>query len=288
VAHRRKRHAKSALRIGASPSMYEYTTSVRALRSQGCTAGRKSTHGLVVLDFGKLAFRSRRGGYGTVTFANRFASNRSITWAMKSYAHGYSACLPRRSHAHIILARGTSNYSSRVPSPYTAGRLWAGATVAFANYLKKHEFTHVTAAAGDDAEPAWDRSFRRTYSFFRGYRHADHGYLIYNYGSLDGGVGSIWSLRQAYYVAGGMKTARAVPEIYNRATARQWAELARQAVHTYRRPIRLAGLMTQHWTSCRGCGYTAGRARQVLVAELSRTTRTITARNLSAVTNIGS
>jgi hypothetical protein len=242
----------------------------------------------VVLDFGKLSFRPRRGGYGTVTFADRFQPNRAITWAMKSYARGYSRCLPRHSTAHIILARGTSNYNQDVPSTYTAGRLWAGATVAFANYLRRHHFDHVTAAAGDDAEPAWDPGFRRTYDFFRGYAHSDHGYLIYNYGSLDGGVGAIWKLRQAYYVAGGMEEARAVPEIYNRAMAREWAELARLSVHRYHKPIKLAGLMTQHWTSCSGCGFTAPRARHVLVNELTRGTRGVIARTLSAVTNIGS
>lgn len=197
AAHRHAARLLAASHIGATPSLYERTTSILVLRAQGCHAARVGTNGLVVLDFGKLAYRPRRGGYGTVTFADRFTSNRSITWAMKSYAHGYSRCLPDDSKAHIVLARGTSNYDQNVPSTYAAGKLWAGATVAFANYLKRHHFDHVTAAAGDDVEPAWDRSFQRTYDFFHGYRQHDHGYLIYNYGSLDGGVGAIWKLRQA-------------------------------------------------------------------------------------------
>ena len=281
----------AATHIGASPSMYERTTSVKALREQGCVAGRKQTAGLVVLDFGKLEYRSARGGYGTITFADRFASNRSITWAMKSYAHGYSQCLPKSSKAHITLARGTSNYGqSSVPSTYTAGRLWAGATVALGNYIKRHHLDHVTAAAADDVEPAWDRGFRMTYDFFRGYGKSDHGYLLYNYGSLDGGVGGIWKLRQAFYVSGGMRYARAVPEIYNRTMAQEWAELARQSYARYGKPIQLAGLMTQHWTSCHGCGYTAPKARQTLVTELKKANvmqRTLPTRQLEAVTNIG-
>jgi hypothetical protein len=32
--------------------------------------------------------------------------------------------------------------------------------------------------------------------FFRGYRDAHTGHAVYNYGSLDGGVGGIWSARQ--------------------------------------------------------------------------------------------
>jgi hypothetical protein len=280
--------ATGARRMGATPSLYERTTSVSLLRAQGCRAGRAGTDGLVVLDFGKLAYRPRRGGYGTVTFAGRFASNRAITWAVKSYARGYSRCLAHGSDARIVLARGTSNYDQDVPSTYTAGRLWAGATVALANYLRRHGFDHVTGAAGDDVEPAWDRGFLRTYGFFRGYAKSDHGYLIYDYGSLDGGVGHVWKLRQAYYVAGGMEEARAVPEIYNRAMAREWADLARQSVHRYGKPIRLAGLMTQHWTSCSGCGYTARKARHVLAHELTRATHAVPVRTLSAVTNIGS
>jgi hypothetical protein len=279
---------RGALPIGATPSLYERTTSVSILRAQGCAAGRKQTNGLVVLDFGKLAYRPRRGGYGTVTFADRFASNRAVTWAVKSYARGYSGCLPHGSTAHITLARGTSNYDqASVSSAYTAGRLWAGATVAVGNYLKRHQFDHVTAAGADDVEPAWDRGFTATYDFFRGYAHADHGYLLYNYGSLDGGVGGIWKLRQVYYVAGGMQEARAVPEIYNRSMAQEWAELARLSYARYGKPIKLAGLMTQHWTSCSGCGYTAPKARHVLVHELAKVKHGLPVRTLSAITNIG-
>jgi hypothetical protein len=294
AAHRKAptRPVAGARPIGASPSLYERTTSIKTLRAQGCVAGRRQTTGLVVLDFGKLDFRPRRGGYGTITFADRFASNRAITWAMKSYARGYSRCLPHASTAHITLARGTSNYGQgSVPSTLTAGRLWAGATVAFGNYLRRHNFDRITAAAADDVEPAWDRGFTLTYDFFRGYAHADHGYLLYNYGSLDGGVGTIWKLRQAFYVAGGMEEARAVPEIYNHEMARQWATLAKLSYAHYGKPIKLAGLMTQHWTSCSGCGYTAPRARQELVSELKKVNvmrRTVPTRTLAAVTNIGS
>lgn len=280
-----------AAHIGASPSLYERTTSIKILREQGCDAGHKQTTGLVVLDFGKMDYRPRRGGYGTITFADTFASNRAITWAMKSYAHGYSQCLPKNSTAHITLARGTSNYGQEsVPSTFTAGRLWAGATVTLAKYLKRHHFDHVTSAAADDVEPAWDRGFHMTYDFFRGYGKSDHGYLLYNYGSLDGGVGGIWKLRQAFYVAGGMHAARAVPEIYNHEMAQEWADLAQQSYARYGKPIQLAGLMTQHWTSCHGCGYTAPRARHELVSELKKANvmkHTLPTRQLESVTNIG-
>ena len=92
-----------------TPSLYERTTSPKILRGQGCRAGRARVSGLVVLDFGKLTYRPRRGGYGTLTFADRFASNRSVGWAVKSYARGYSECISDSSRAHITLALGTSN-----------------------------------------------------------------------------------------------------------------------------------------------------------------------------------
>jgi hypothetical protein len=271
-----------------TPSLYERTTSPAILRGQGCRAGRAITNGLVFLDFGKLEYRPRRGGYGTLTFANRFASNRSVTWAAKAYARGYSECLPKRSHAHITLALGTSNYDQDVPSTYAAGRLWAKATATIGSYLKHHHFdVHVTAAAGDDVEPSWDRGFKRTYGFFRGFGSVHSGHLIYNYGSLDGGVvRGVWKLRQAYYVAGGMTAARAVPEIYNHSMAEQWAELSRMSVHRYGKPIKLAGLMTQHHKHC-SCGYTAAEAHSALVKELAKHPQT-KVRMLASATNIGS
>ncbi|HEY3962121.1 MAG TPA: hypothetical protein VGL84_06300, partial [Gaiellaceae bacterium] len=268
-------------------SLYERTTALSVLRAQGCAAGRIGTNGLVVLDFGKPEYRSR-AGYGTVTFGDHFASNTAITWAVQSYALGYSRCLPRSSHAKITLARGTSNYGIDMQSPYTAGRLWAESTISIGNYLRLHGLDHVTAAAAIDAEPAWDRRFKRTYDWFRGYAHSDRGYLLYNYGSLDGGVGGIWKLRQMYYVAGGMREARAVPEIYNRAMAREWATLARLSMTRYAEPIKLAGLMTQHWTSCTRCGYTARKAKSVLVGELARARagKAVPTRQLASITNI--
>jgi hypothetical protein len=207
---------------------------------------------------------------------------------MKSYARGYHECLPAGSKARIILVRGTSNYRPSVPSTFHAGRHWARETIVLADYLRLHHFDdHVQSAAGDDAEPAWDRTFRRTYDFFRGFRSAARGYLLYNYGSLDGGAGVIWKPRQAYYVVGGMRYARAVPEIYNHEMARQWAYLSRLSVERYGKPLAFAGVMAQHNKRCAPrCGFTAAEAHDALVRELARSPKT-RVRALAAVTNIG-
>jgi hypothetical protein len=270
-----------------TPSRYEQTTSPTVLSEQGCEAGRSHTNGIVVLAFGKSAYDGH--SYGTILFSDSFAPNRSITYALEAYAVAYAHCLPQGSDAKITLVRGTSNYDPSVPSMETAGRRWSRETMVLAKYLRLHPGigAHVQAAGGIDAEPAWDRSFRNTFAFFSGFRSARTGYLLYNFGSLDGGVGAIWTLRQAFYVAGGMKDARVVPEIYFKAQVDQWAELARLALQRYHRQVQFAGVMTQHWTGCHGCGYTAPEAHSRLGQALQDepTTRD-QARMLASVTNI--
>jgi hypothetical protein len=286
AVHKRESHRQPLpRRPRATRSLYERTTSLKVLRQQGCHAGRLQTSGVVVLDFGKLDYH--RGSYGTMLFSGRFARNDAITWATKSYARGYVTCLPKSSKAKITLARGTSNYYPTVPNLRRAGREWAAATHVLERYLANHGMdSRVTAAAADDVEPAWDRGFRRTYNFYRGFRRGSHGVLIYNYGSLDGGAGGIWNVRQAFYVSGGMKYARAMPEIYNHAMARQWAYLSRRSVHFYGKPVQFAGLMTQHASGC-SCGLTPAEAHAALVRELAKHPKTRIA-VLPAVTNIGS
>src|SRR2546430_7171467 len=224
TAHRAPAH-RPRLKPRATISLYEHTVRRLVLRRQGCSAAKRGVGGIVILDFGQPAYNGHT--YGTNLFSGRFAGNKAITRAMFAYAYGYHRCLRRGSHLEITLARGTSNYRPQVPSAYKAGRKWARETMALAKRLRSHGLhEHVTSAAADDVEPAWDRSFHKTRDFFRGYRDARTGHLIYNFGSLDGGVGSIWNARQIFFVAGGMRYARAIPEIYNHDMAKQWAELA--------------------------------------------------------------
>jgi hypothetical protein len=248
-------------------STYEHTAQPWILSRQGCAAARRQENGVVVLDFGKPAFE--RGGYGTLLFSGRFATNHKITRAMYRYAAGYVSCLPRGSTASIAIARGTSNYHPSVPSAYEAGVRWARETNSLGRMLAgKGLAGHVEAAAADDAEPAWDRGFRRTREFFDGFRAAVHGHTLYDYGSLDGGIGAVWSARQAWYVAGGLRHTQALPEIYNAAMAREWAELARIARGRYHRPVRFAGVMTQGTSSC-NCGLRPSAAHRVLARALA-------------------
>jgi hypothetical protein len=155
-----------------------------------------------------------------------------------------------------------------VPSAYAAGVRWARETNKLGRELARHGLdAHVEAAAADDAEPAWDPSFRRTRQFFHGFRAAVHGHTLFDYGSLDGGVGAVWSARQAWYVAGGLRHTKALPEIYNSAMAQQWAELARIARARYHRAVHFAGVMTQGTASC-NCGLRPPAAHDALAQAL--------------------
>lgn len=247
-------------------SLYERTVTPWVLGQQGCRAAREQRSGVVVLDFGKLAYE--HGGYGTILFSNRFASNGAVTAAMLGYAQGYTKCLAPGSALSVTLARGTSNYHPAVPSAYAAGVRWAHWTNTFAALLQARGLAaHVRSAAADDAEPAWDPHFRRTRDFLHGYRMAAHGRPLYDYGSLDGGIGQIWSARQAFLVAGSIRHTKALPEIYSPAMADEWAQLARVAAERYRRPVAFAGVMTQGTVHC-DCGLRPSAAHRVLARAL--------------------
>ncbi len=247
-------------------SIYEHSAQPWILAAQACSAAKRQESGIVVLDFGMPAFE--RGGYGTLLFSGRFAKNHKITAALLAYAHGYSSCLPSGSTASIEIARGTSNYHPTVPSAYTAGVRWARETNKLGLILAQRGLSkQVTVAAADDAEPAWDRQFRQTRDFFHGFRASVHGHTLYDYGSLDGGVGAIWSARQSWYVAGGLRYTEALPEIYNSAMAREWAELARIARGRFHRDVHFAGVMTQGTAGC-NCGLRPAAAHDLLVQAL--------------------
>jgi hypothetical protein len=254
-------------------SLYERDASPARLAGQGCDAARRHESGVVVLDFGKPSWAGRRLGYGTIDFSSRFLTNRAITMGMLGWARGYVGCLQRHSKAFVTLARGTSNYHPYVPSVYGAGKRWAGSVLALARKLRRHGYdAHVRSAAADDAEPAWDRQFTQTRLFIRGFRRHAHGHMLYDYGSLDGGVGSIWSAKQMMYVLGGAGRTAVLPEIYYASLAREWAQMAYVAHRWFHRRVNFAGVMTQGSSTCRRsrCGLRPQEAHDALVHALSR------------------
>jgi hypothetical protein len=251
-----------------SLSLYERDARPSRLAHQGCAAARRGESGVVVLDFGKPSHYGRE--YGTLDFSNRFISNHQITMGMLGWARGYVHCLQRPSHKVVTLARGTSNYHPFVPSAKIAGQHWAAGVLALERKLRRNGLSrHVKSAAADDAEPAWDPSFRKTRRFIHGFRKWADGHTLYDYGSLDGGVGAIWSARQMMYVTGGKGHTAVLPEIYYPSQARQWAQLASIAHRWFHRRVHFAGVMTQGSSSC-NCGYRPHAAHRALVRALAR------------------
>ena len=249
-------------------SLYERDVKPSHLAAQGCAAARRGEIGVVVLDFGKPAYGHH--AYGTIDFSDRFVANHEITMGMLGWARGYVRCLPPQSTAVVKLARGTSNYHPFVPSVRVAGKRWAGAVLALERKLRRHGLSgHVISAAADDAEPAWDRHFHKTRLFIQGFRRSSHRHTLYDYGSLDGGVGAIWSARQMLYVTGAKRHTAALPEIYYASQAQEWAELAYIAHRWFHRRVRFAGVMTQGSPSC-GCGYRPHAAHRALVHALAQ------------------
>jgi hypothetical protein len=270
-------------RARATISLYEHTVRRSNLREQGCDAAKRGVGGVVILDFGQPAYNGHT--YGTNLFSGAFAGNSKITGAMLAYAVGYRRCLAKGSKLAISLARGTSNYHIDVPSAFQAGRRWARETKKLQRLLEARGLAaHVSSAAADDVEPAWDRTFHRTRDFFRGYRAAETGHVLYNFGSLDGGVGSVWNAKQIFYVASGMKYAAAIPEIYNHAMAQQWAEVAHLAKHRYHRPMKFAGVMTTHTSG--NHGMKPRDAHKLLVRALAGADGTALADVPATLTNI--
>ena len=267
ISQRAQADPKPKAPTRATISLYERTTAPRLFRRQGCGAAQRGATGVVILDFGKPSYNGHT--YGTLLFSGAFAGNKKITGAMLDYARGYVACLPRGSSDRIALARGTSNYHPSVPSVYKAGRKWARETLTLQRALRAGSLdAHVTSAAADDVEPAWDPSFWRTRDFYRGYADSRVGHALYNYGSLDGGIVSgVWNAHQAFYVTGGMRYAHAIPEIYNRTMAREWAALAQVAQHRYHRAVKFSGVMTERTSS--NHGVKPRDAHRMLVRELA-------------------
>lgn len=252
---------KPVHRRGTTVSMYEQTASPKVLQQQGCRAAQQGRSGVAILDFGKPAYHRRH--YGTILFSDGFAANWKITGAMLAYAQGYAQCATSPSE-FLTIARGTSNYHPAVPSAYRAGQLWAHYTHKLSLLLAEQGLSqHVGSAAADDAEPAWDPAFDQTHDFYRGYAAAGAGETLYDYGSLDGGIGAIWKAWQAYYVSGGMRYAKALPEIYNTAMAQEWAKLATVAQHRLHGQVRFAGVLTQLSPGC-GCSLEPVVAHRVL------------------------
>ena len=181
------------------------------------------------------------------------------------------ACAPARSSsADRARARHERTTADRRRARQDAGRAWA----------RESEPARRRTFAPSPDSPSTSRGGRRSTSsprgigaFARDARVPSSGFrtrgpsheLLYNFGSLDGG--GIWSVEQAYYASARGNT-RVVPQIYSHAMAHQWADLARSGLRTYHRPLRFAGVLTQHRTRC-ACSLEPHDARRALQRALA-------------------
>jgi hypothetical protein len=220
---------------------------------------------LVLLDIGG---QSLRGVY--LSLVNRFISYRDLTAAVSAYVGGYHA--HQRRHAPVTIALGTNNdlYTTAF-----SGRLWATQVV---NPVRRaaHRFKNITIAGADDMEPGFAAGPVHTRAWLRGYLAATKAKFVFN-GSADGcstrrawsRCNHGWSARFLALLAGAAAPSRiiALPQIYNRAMAGQWAQISRTAKLDGRRPLRIVGPLTEQ-AACgrhRNCPSMSSRRAWVLL-----------------------
>ncbi len=264
-------------------SQYEHSTLPDTFDAQGCSAGAARKVGLVILDFGRPAYRN--GAYGTIDFSGNFQWNVPISAAMKAYIYGYIRCRPAGTKGILSVARGTNDScsnedpqccpngcGSEPPSFTTAGYAWAVRTNQVQNWIvSKGWKNRVRATAAIDAEPAWDPAWTATNKFVAAFDvTANHsGWKLppsmWDFGSMEPGY---WTPAQAWNIAAGKSGVNhSIPEIYYPGMAREWADLSYWAVVNHGQKITFGGATSQWASGAAQCGYAPAKsANQLLIA----------------------
>lgn len=204
--------------------------SASTIQSLGCTPGATNKSGLIILDFGKPAYRSSDGVYGTINFdgSGVFVSNAKIQTMMEDFALGWWACAGL--NLNVVIAQGVNNCASDTndsncghlpscdgtnvcnPNWATAGQNWANKTSGFSDYLNTQGFSSEEApGAGIDAEPAYNPGYTFSQNFVDSYNSTTGCCLMYDFGAAYGGT---WSNAAIYHVAYGASADVPVPEVY--------------------------------------------------------------------------
>jgi hypothetical protein len=251
--------ASQAATLPTTSSYYEYNVDPNVLYAQGATAGRASSQGLVILDFGRPAYDG--ASHGTINYSNQFVSLASIETAVESYIKGYFDLAP--SYTQLSVAVGTNNScgtgqpcgdivcgcSYEPPDFFAWGRLLAATVMQIQSWTNSwkasHRFTDVVKViAADDVEPAYDPGYRNTHDVLAGYAQAVGGYqpAMVDYGSAESGY---WSQDQLLEAANGFRPNVAGPEIYYPSDARNWSALAAYAKSKYGVVVTFFGVLTE-------------------------------------------
>jgi hypothetical protein len=276
-------HAAAKLPL-VTISQYEHGTVPATLQTQGCNAGKARKVGLVILDFGRPAYKN--GAYGTLDFSGVFQWNVPISKAVEAYISGYMNCRPAGLKGVLSVARGTSDSCSNSdmnccpngcniepPSFTKAGYAWAVRTNQVEQWIMQHGWRYkVRATAAIDAEPAWDPPYHETGNFLNGFDHTalHSGWKLaprlWDFGSAEPGY---WSNNQLWTVAyGGSGINHPLPEIYFPGMAREWEDLSAYAVLHHGGKIVFAGITSQWAANASQCGYSPLHGMNQLLAAL--------------------
>jgi hypothetical protein len=242
----------------STASYYEYGADPGVLAGQGEAAGKASSQGFVILDFGRPA--SDGSSDGTMDHGGHFVSLAAIENAVESYVQAYYTFSPP--HTHLDVAVGTNNSCStgqpcgavtcgcrdEPPSFVTWGAHLASSVKRLetwtTNFKARSGYTDdVKVVAADDAEPAYDPGYRNTYDVLRGYADAVGGFqpALVDYGSAEPGF---WSAEQLFQVAYGFRPDLPFPQIYYPSDVANWTSLIDYAQAQHGVAISIFGLLT--------------------------------------------
>jgi hypothetical protein len=218
----------------------------RRMRALGAADARRNPYGmshLVLLDIGGQRLNGVR-----LSVVNHYVTYRALASAVTAYAAGYHA--HQRRHAPVTIAIGTNN---DLYTTVNSGRMWARRVVNTVLRATRR-YRGISIAGANDIEPGFRAGPVHTRAWLRGYLRSTHAPFVFN-GSADGcsprrarsRCNNGWTARQLADLAGGAAPRRivAVPQIYNRAMAGQWAQISRTNRIVRHHPLRILGPLTE-------------------------------------------
>ncbi|CAN5552268.1 hypothetical protein BH20CHL6_BH20CHL6_07270 [soil metagenome] len=246
-------HAGAPLSLGQSYpghtiSYYMDTTNPTRLYELGCGLGEQLEHGappqdaLVIMAFGQALKSGSEYGASAYGGSGGFGSTREIAEAVQQYARGFYLCSGANYDSHVKVVVGTSTYGigRNLGSLEAArhGAAWAGMVNSINAWLRDRGYrSQAGVVGGNDIEVSWSTPGMAR-AWVDGY-DAAASWPYYNFGDAAGcptsgttgsprPCGGQWTQEDVWYVAYGVPSAYAVPEIYRNdgALARQWQQIS--------------------------------------------------------------
>lgn len=264
---------------GYSVSYYMNTVNTTTLYNMGCALGNAREGGsapqdnLVILDYGQPQLRN--GVYGSWDFSGSYRTVTQIRNAALEYARGFYLCVSNNTTARLKVAVGTTNYAdfskgAGMTDAEVTGhaKAWANMVDAINNDIVARGYNSQTSAVGAaDIEVGWGKSVTAR-RWVDGYETVN-SWPIYDFGDAasclqsgttktsDWCVGD-WYQDDLWYIAWGLPSAWAVPQIYREdgAQAKQWQQISKWGTLNGKSRIGFQGSLTQHGACGSGCSGT--------------------------------